>query len=100
MIIKKNTTKNTTIYSLSGKFTFSDHQAFRAIVNAIKGNESKSVYLELSEMDFIDSAGLGMLLVARDEASKNNIDFRLLGPTGHVQKMFTLSNFQALFRIE
>ncbi len=85
--------------SLSGKFTFSDHQNFRAIIEAIKKKEGNVIILDFTNVDFVDSAALGMLLVAREEASKNNVDLILENPVGHVQKMFELSDFNSMFNI-
>lgn len=99
MNIKKTLNKDICTFSLSGKFTFSDHQTFRAIIEAIKAGEAPNFTIDLSSLEFVDSAALGMFLVAREEAKKKNINLTLAGPTGHVQKMFTLSNFSSLFNI-
>jgi len=99
MNFKKHQTKDSVIFSLSGKFTFSDHQSFRAVIDSIKNGEAQNFVFDLSVLEFVDSAALGMFLVARDEAKKKNIRLSLSGPVGHVHKMFTLSNFSSLFNI-
>lgn len=99
MNIKKSLSKDSCTFALSGKFTFSDHQNFRTIVDSIKAGEAPNYTLELSALEFVDSAALGMFLVAREEAKKKNVNLTLAGATGHVQKMFTLSNFSGLFNI-
>ncbi len=99
MNLKKTLTKDSCTYSLSGKFTFADHQAFRTVIDSIRAGEAPSYTLELSGLEFVDSAALGIFLVAREEAKKKNLNLTLVNPTGHVQKMFTLSNFSALFNI-
>lgn len=99
MNIKKSGSKDNTIYSLSGKFTFSDHQTFRSIIESIKNSEAVKFTLDLATLEFVDSAALGMFLVAREEAKKKNVELVLQGPMGHVQKMFQLSNFSSLFTI-
>jgi HptB-dependent secretion and biofilm anti anti-sigma factor len=48
----------------------------------------------------VDSAGLGMLLLARDEAKKNNRELILKGPCGQVKRMFGVTKFDTLFSIE
>jgi len=99
MNIKKTVLHGVCTYYLSGRFTFSDHQAFQNIINSIKNAEAPSIAIELSRLEFIDSAALGMFLVARDEAKKNKTDLKLVAPAGHVQKMFNISNFYGLFNI-
>lgn len=99
MNLKKTLANDTCTFTLSGKFVFLDHQAFRPIVDIVKKAEVPNVKLDLAGLEFVDSAALGMFLVVRDEAKKNNINLTLANPTGHVQKMFTLSNFSSLFNI-
>ncbi len=99
MNLKKTTNGGTCEFTLSGKFTFSDHQTFRNVINVISSKTITSVILELSNLEFIDSAALGMFLVAREEAKKNNVELILQSPVGHVQKMFDLSNFRTLFEV-
>ncbi len=99
MNIKKNIENGVCIFSLKGKFVFSDNQAFKGVVDVVKSSEFPSVILDLSELEFVDSAALGMFLVIRDEAKKRSVNLSLSNPVGHVQKMFTLSNFSSLFNI-
>ena len=83
---------------LSGKFTFGDSDEFRSIIKELSDG-LKSVVFDLSGVDFIDSAGLGMLLIARDEADKNNVHLTLANAQGHIEKMFKVSKFETLFTI-
>jgi ABC-type transporter Mla MlaB component len=50
--------------------------------------------------ELIDSAGLGMLLLARDEAKKDNRQLILKGPCGREKRMFGVTKFNTLFSIE
>ncbi|HCR85772.1 MAG TPA: anti-sigma factor antagonist [Alphaproteobacteria bacterium] len=97
MNIKRVIGENSVKFLLSGKFTFSDHQNFRSVVDATKQPGTKRVEIDLSGVEFVDSAALGMFLVARQEATKNNCELHLLNPVGHVKNMFELSNFNTLF---
>jgi anti-anti-sigma factor len=51
-------------------------------------------------LEFIDSAGLGMLLIIRDKLNAKNGSVLLRGSQGQVQKMLKLGNFETLFVIE
>jgi anti-anti-sigma factor len=84
---------------MSGKFTFSDNQTFRTIIESIKSGEAANFTLDLSGVEFVDSAALGMFLVAREEAKKKGVNLTLSNPVGQVQNMFQLSNFSSLFNI-
>jgi HptB-dependent secretion and biofilm anti anti-sigma factor len=86
--------------TLNGRLTFPDHPAFRALTSRLLGSEGHPLALELHELEFIDSAGLGMFLIARDEALRMQRTLILRSPRGQVKRMFELSKFDTLFAIE
>jgi HptB-dependent secretion and biofilm anti anti-sigma factor len=85
--------------TLSGKFTFADHPEFREILAKIGEDDVRQIVLQMSGVEFVDSAALGMLLLARDEAEKHNKSLILSGATGQVKKMFEMAKFSNLFTI-
>jgi anti-anti-sigma factor len=91
---------NDATVSIGGDFTFTDHTAFLEIMTRLLGITGQPLIIDLSQMDFIDSAGLGMLLIARDEAGKANQQLTLRGPKGQVKRMFAVTKFEGLFTIE
>jgi anti-anti-sigma factor len=86
--------------AMSGDFTFADHARFLEVMNRLFGTQGVPVAIDLSKVDFIDSAGLGMLLIARDEAKKASQQLTLRSPQGQVKRMFAVSKFETLFTIE
>lgn len=86
--------------SLSGDLTFADHGTFKQMMTTLLQSKMASVVVDLSRLDFIDSAGLGMLLLIRDEAAKASRQLILKGPHGQVKRMFDLTKFDSLFAIE
>jgi anti-anti-sigma factor len=86
--------------SLSGELKFTDHAEFREMMNRLLGTKDVPLVIELSRLTFVDSAGLGMLLIVREEADKARRRLTLRGPVGHVARMFQVSKFDKLFTIE
>jgi anti-anti-sigma factor len=86
--------------ALSGDLTFADHVMFREIADRLGASTDKIIVIELGGLDFIDSAGLGMLLIAREEARKKNRTLVLRGAKGQVSRMFGLTKFETLFSVE
>jgi anti-anti-sigma factor len=86
--------------ALSGDFTFNDHVAFREVAGRLLDAKHDPIVIDLSKLAFIDSAGLGMLLIARDEAAKAHRQLMLRGPHGQVERMFAVTKFNTLFTIE
>lgn len=84
---------------LSEKITFSDLEGFRDMVKRMVESKSDRNVVDLSEVEFIDSAGLGMLLLARDEVSKTSSDLTLRAPQGQVLRMFNVARFDQMFNI-
>ena len=85
--------------AISGKFTFADRQVFRDLFKDITSQDIKKLSIELSQVEFVDSAALGILLLARDEAEKSETELILKSPQGQVKRMFEISKFHDLFNI-
>lgn len=85
---------------LSGQFTFTDNQKFKQIVGLVDGNGLRSVEIDFAGIDFIDSAGLGMLLLLRDSCQNRNIPISIHSAHGQVEKIFMISKFDQLFSIQ
>jgi HptB-dependent secretion and biofilm anti anti-sigma factor len=86
--------------SISGEFTFTDHIAFKAIASRLFARQGKPIVIDLAKLEFIDSAGLGMLLIVREEADKAHRSLVLRGPCGQVKRMFDVTKFDTLFTVE
>ena len=86
--------------ALSGQLTFPDHANFRTVADMLLKSEGRPLVIDLSELEFIDSAGLGMLLIVRSEAERVERAVRLRGPRGQVRRIFDLSKFDSLFGID
>jgi anti-anti-sigma factor len=88
------------VIHLTGMLTFDDHETFRSVVTSIVDSEAANVVMDLSGLSMIDSAGIGMLLLANDRAAKLNKQMRLRGVTGHVAKVVELSKIEQLIPID
>jgi HptB-dependent secretion and biofilm anti anti-sigma factor len=86
--------------SISGEFTFTDHIAFKAIASRLFARQGKPIVIDLAKLEFIDSAGLGMLLIVREEADKAHRSLVLRGPCGQVKRMFDVTKFDTIFTVE
>tara|TARA_B100000674_G_C37945988_1_gene964931 strand:+ start:612 stop:965 length:354 start_codon:yes stop_codon:yes gene_type:complete len=90
----------TTTVEVTGRFTFGDHSSFRKLIEEVRGHDSSTLVLNIAGVDFIDSAGLGMLLLARDEGEKSNTTVVLRGAQGQVKRMLEVARFDTLFKLE
>ena len=99
MNFSRNIQGNQMSVALAGKFTFPDNQVFRELLNEAARLSQPALEFDFDQVDFIDSAALGMLLVARDEVLKQGGHVTLKRPRGQVKKMFDISRFSALFTV-
>ncbi len=86
---------------ISGRLTFAEHTQCRSIASELKDSESKKQVVDLKDVEFIDSAGLGLLLLLRDNAEKKGVQMSLRIPgEGQVKRMLEIARFQELIPIE
>lgn len=86
--------------TLHGRITYSDHPSFRNVIAQVRESSAQKVVFDLSDVEFIDSAGLGMLLMVRDTATQRKAPVVLRRPRGQVARIFSSSKFETLFTIE
>lgn len=100
MIHRIKSTGQKTEFELKGRLTYSDYNSFRQLSEVLGTVEGQMCTIDLSELEFIDSAGLGMLLLARDRINERKGNITLRGAHGQVRKMLELGKFDTLFQVE
>lgn len=100
MEYKLNKAGREAIFVMNGRLTFADHATFRGILGQIEIKEFDTATFDLAGVDFIDSAGLGMLLLAKDTADTADIPIVLKGAQGQVKRLFQGQKFESVFVIE
>ena len=71
---------------ISDKLTSSDSSPhFRELLSEIKQSSCKVIVLDLANLDWIDSAGLGMLILTKELAEKEELELVLRLPRGHLE---------------
>ena len=86
--------------ALSGRLTFADNKVFREVVSNVEGTSGGACVFDLGDLEYIDSAGLGMLILARDAAAGKKLELKLRGAQGQVQQMLRISKFETFMTIE
>ena len=88
------------VATFSYELSYADHVSFRETLDLMVESGKKKFVIELGLLQSIDSAGLGMFMVARDEAKKGNWSLVLRSPQGQVKKMLELAKFGDMIAIE
>ena len=91
---------NQAVIKLNGRFDFNTHRDFRAAYEPLLADAAlKSVIVDFSAVDYLDSSALGMLLMLRDKMGGANKEVVLNGVRGNVKQVLDIANFGKLFQI-
>ena len=85
---------------LKGRLEFTDHDRLRDIVALLDSPGIRRFVIDVSALDFIDSAGLGMLLILQEEAEQKNIKLVVRGPKNDVKRSIDLAKIGEIIAIE
>ncbi|WP_028453449.1 STAS domain-containing protein [Chitinilyticum aquatile] len=89
---------NKAVITLRGSFTFEVHREFKQVTNsALERNDITAIDLDLGEVDYMDSAALGMLLLLNERCNGRKIT--LLNCKGTVRSVLDIANFSKIFEI-
>ncbi len=100
MEYKIKETKDTLNIAVSGMFTFRDQEQFLEILPQIEDTKAKELVFDLSECVFLDSAGLGLLVVAHDTASLKNMKQTITGAKDTIKDVLFAARFDNLYTFE
>ncbi len=84
---------------LSGDLSFADHGRFREVLEEINKSEKNVVVLDIQRVSSIDSAGIGMLLIAAEQAGFRKQTFSVNKPTGQVERIIDLAALDKIINI-
>ncbi len=86
--------------TLHDQLTFGDRAAFDALIQKALAGAPTRVTVDMSGLDYMDSAGLGMLLTLRDQADRARAEIVLVRPQAEIMELLVLACFDSLFTIE
>lgn len=98
MSMKQFVLDGTATLAISGRFTFDVHREFRdSYETLMKSAGVRNLDINLAEVEYIDSAALGMLLLLREKALAANVKIRLVHCKDSVKDVLQIANFNKLF---
>jgi anti-anti-sigma factor len=92
--------ENSATLVLKGRFDFQAHQQFRKAIDGLLRDGQPRLTVDLSEVNFIDSSALSMLLAAREDLKKVGGWVVLNRPQEYVNKILKLCQFDQLFQVQ
>ena len=81
-----------------------DHHAVKdtreKVDSLILKNHPKTLIMDLSQIDFMDSSGLGLILGRFNTAKELGAEMKILSPSRGVKKVLELAGIERLIKIE
>jgi anti-anti-sigma factor len=91
--------ENTTI-RLSNRFDFSQHKSFSTQVEQLLANDTlKQLDIDFSQVQYLDSSALGMLVLLAKKATNQGVTVTLRGAQGTAKDILEMANMHKLFQI-
>lgn len=85
--------------AMRGDLNFQDHPNVKKLLTELSEAGRKSWVFDLSGLKSIDSAGIGMLLIAKDEGDKAGAKITLRAPGGNVRRVLELTRIGDMMKI-
>lgn len=92
MEIKNRIYKNNLYITLSGELDENSANYTREVLDDILENETfRQVVIDLSELEFMDSTGIGVMIGRYKKLKEKNIQIYLTNPNKHIDKIFEMT---------
>lgn len=92
MEIKNRIYKNNLYITLSGELDENSANYTREVLDDILENETfRQVVVDLSELEFMDSTGIGVMIGRYKKLKEQNIQIYLTNPNKHIDKIFEMT---------
>jgi anti-sigma B factor antagonist len=88
-----------TVVRVAGELDLHTSPQLRDHVLGMVGEERARIALDLSQVGFMDSSSLGMLVTCLKRVRERDGELRLVGVTGSPMKVFSLTGLDRVFEI-
>jgi anti-sigma B factor antagonist len=87
--------------SCSGRFTLGTRLSeTEAVVQTLLDQGVRKLVLDLTHVDFVDSAGLGIIMRMFGEIADRGGQFRIAGPRDQVRRLFDITHTSAILSVD
>ena len=100
MTIEERQAGDVTILALAGKLTLGEgERLLKGKISSVVRGEPRQLLLDLSEVPYVDSAGLGELVRTYTAVNRNGGQLKLLGLAKRIKDVFALTKLLTVFEI-
>jgi anti-anti-sigma factor len=99
MQIKERVVSNAIILDVVGDLTYANRTAFKSAVEKAKQAGCRHLIVNLEHVRFVDSAGLGLLVLVSQTFKLQQVQISLLKPQSYVREIMGLANIPKMIPI-
>ena len=92
MKIAKDVHNHTVTLKLEGNFTYTQRKPFQEILKAVSVEPMEHIVIDLSQVAFLDSAALGLLMISHRQLQADKRTLTLAYPQPTVRQIIELAN--------
>ncbi len=100
MEIKKSVQEGTVKIALSGRLDTITQEALAKELNTVFQGEKTDLVFDISELDYISSAGLRVLLTAQKKVNAQGTSMIIVGAKPEIKEIFDMTGFSSIMTIE
>ena len=87
------------ILTLSGRFDFKARHVYQTAMTQAKSDGNRHLILNLLNVEFIDSAAIGLLMLTKKDLTRSGTSLALVVPQGYVFQVLQLMKIGELIAI-
>ncbi|HOX37217.1 MAG TPA: STAS domain-containing protein [Candidatus Brocadiia bacterium] len=91
---------NAVIVALAGRFDAASASDVKKLLKGLIADGKCRLVLELSQVDFLDSSGLGVLVTCKRLADNGGGDLRLAGADSRIETILKMTRLNRVFEID
>ncbi len=99
MQTKERSVANGVVLELAGDLTYANREQFKTAVEAIRQKGCRHLILNMAEVRFVDSSGLGLLALVSQNFKLSQGKVSMLKPQSYVREIMSLANIQKLIPV-
>lgn len=86
-----------TLCTFGGTLTHNSYESFRPVLDAVRDHGGGPFVLDLAELRFLDSNGLGMLLILQESARERGHRIHMVNVPPRVERVLRQTNTRQMF---
>ena len=97
--ISESIRENVVVLSLKGRLTVGESNSVREKINEVAGRGLINVILDLTDVEYVDSTGLGTLVICFTSLRKQEGVLKLVNPNKRNVELLLLTKLHTIFQV-